>query len=256
MKKSDVTKFFKGIQRGVGKHSPEILTGIGIAGMLTTTVLAVQATPKALKLIETEEYERKEYLTVPEKVKIAWKPYIPAAITGVASTVCLIGSCKVSTRRVAALTTAYKISETALSEYKEKVIETIGDKKEKVVREKIAKDKIEKNPISKTEVIMTGNGEVQFYEPLSGRYFKSDINRVDKAINELNYQMHSCMYVSLNDLFSAFGLPGTSLGSKLGWAIDKGLIEVDKHAQVAEDGTPCLCLDYLIPPQYDFDKFA
>ena len=27
------------------KHSPEILTGIGIAGMITTTVLAVKATP-------------------------------------------------------------------------------------------------------------------------------------------------------------------------------------------------------------------
>lgn len=39
------------------KHSPEILTGIGLAGMITSTVLAVKATPKALILIDN--YKRK-----------------------------------------------------------------------------------------------------------------------------------------------------------------------------------------------------
>ena len=52
MDKQKVTQFFKGIQKAVTKKSPEILTGIGIAGMITTTVLAVKATPKALELIE------------------------------------------------------------------------------------------------------------------------------------------------------------------------------------------------------------
>ena len=49
----------KAIARSMGmalqKHSPEILTGIGIAGMVTTTILAVRATPKALLLMETTE---------------------------------------------------------------------------------------------------------------------------------------------------------------------------------------------------------
>ena len=38
------------------KNSPAILTGLGIAGGITTTVLAVKATPKALKLIEESKY--------------------------------------------------------------------------------------------------------------------------------------------------------------------------------------------------------
>lgn len=49
----------KAIARSMGmalqKHSPEILTGIGIAGMITTTILAVRATPKALLLKELLE---------------------------------------------------------------------------------------------------------------------------------------------------------------------------------------------------------
>ena len=76
MSKESMTKIIKGIRMTIGKRSPEILTGIGIAGMITTTVLAVKATPKALMLIEDAQYEKGDSLTVPEKVKAAWKPYV------------------------------------------------------------------------------------------------------------------------------------------------------------------------------------
>lgn len=46
---------YRNMRTAVKKHSPEILTGIGIAGMITTTVMAVRATPKALILIEEKE---------------------------------------------------------------------------------------------------------------------------------------------------------------------------------------------------------
>ena len=38
-------------------NSPAILTGIGITGMITSTVLAVKATPRALELIEAKKHE-------------------------------------------------------------------------------------------------------------------------------------------------------------------------------------------------------
>ena len=46
--KLNVSKLCKDAKVMVSKRSPEILTGLGIAGMITTTVLAVKATPKAL----------------------------------------------------------------------------------------------------------------------------------------------------------------------------------------------------------------
>ena len=50
--KKELSKSFLLLKTSIKKHSPEILTGIGIAGMITTTVMAVRATPKALILIE------------------------------------------------------------------------------------------------------------------------------------------------------------------------------------------------------------
>ena len=61
MDKSTVARLIKSAQTTLSKHSPEILTGIGIAGMVTTVVLAVKATPKALQLIEEKKRLKKEY---------------------------------------------------------------------------------------------------------------------------------------------------------------------------------------------------
>lgn len=58
MHKPNVSKVYNDLKKATIKHSPEILTGIGIAGMVSTTVLAVKATPKALLLIENEKKSR------------------------------------------------------------------------------------------------------------------------------------------------------------------------------------------------------
>lgn len=256
MAKSNVTKFFKDIGAMASKRSPEILTGIGIAGMITATILAVRSTPKAIRLMEDAQYEKGEELTATEKVKAAWKPYVPAAVTGVLSVTCLIGASSKYVRRNAALATAYKLSETALSEYKDKVVETIGEKKEKTVRDKIAKDKVEKNPVSKNEVIMTEKGNTLCYETISGRYFKSDIEKIKKAVNELNRQMLNDMYISLSEFYDEIGLSHIKNSDELGWNLDEGLIDIDFSSQLADDGTPCVVVDYLTPPRYDFYKLG
>lgn len=270
MNKSNVSKFFKGLGSSVSKHSPQILTGLGIAGMVTTTVLAVKATPKALELIEDERRNRiseatmeeaKEWVEVGDVkispvdyVRVAWKPYIPSVVLGAASIACIIGANSVNTRRTAALATAYKLSETAFSEYKEKVVEEIGEKKEKVIREKVAEKKINKNPVSKNEVIITEKGNTLCYDSISGRYFKSDMEKIKKAINELNRRMIYDMYVPLNDFYDELELENTPMGDDLGWNLDNGLIEVDFTSRIADDGTPCIVINYHVAPRYDFAK--
>lgn len=262
MNKQDVVKFFKDVRTTVSKHSPEILTAVGIAGMITTTVLAVKATPKALKLIDDAEWEKAEKnedslkpLTAIETVKVAWKPYIPAAVTGVASIACLVGANSIHSRRNVAIATAYKLSETAFAEYKEKMIETIGEKKEKVVREQIAQDKVDKNPVSKHEVVFTGNGEVEFLEPVSMRYFMSDIETIRRIINDINYRMTSGMeeYISLSEFYDEIGLSHTAFSDDVGWNIGRdGQIRIDLPPAKDEHGRPCLVLDYLVEPRRDF----
>lgn len=272
MNKPDVTKMLKTAQAFVSKRSPEILTGIGIVGMCTTVVLAVKATPKAMELIEEEKDRQNDvlYLEAVEKghenfarvdrlkpvevVKVAWKPYIPAAVTGVVSIACIVGASSVNARRQAALYSAYKLSETAFAEYKDKVVETIGEKKEKVVKDKVAAKKVEENPVSNNTVIVTEKGNTLCYDAAAGRYFRSDIDKIKAAVNEINRQMVYDQYVSLNEFYDELGLEHTDLGNELGWNLDKGLVEVDFSSQIADDGTPCIVISYNVAPRYDFSK--
>lgn len=245
----------KSVQMAMKKHSPEILTGIGIAGMITMTVMAVKVTPKAMELINTKKKEEEaDKLKVMEIIKTAWTCYIPSALVGTVSITCLIGASSVNFKRNAALATAYTLSEHALKEYQEKVVETIGEKKEQAVRDSIAKDHIEKNPVEYRQVILTETGNTLCYDVCSDRYFKSDIEKIRKAENELNRRMRDEMYVSLNDFYYEIGLANTKLGDLMGWNIDHGYIDLKFSSQLTSDGTPCLVLDYQVVPEYDFDK--
>ena len=261
MSKQTLAKLTHDVRLSLSKHAPEILMGMGITGMITTTVLAVKATPKALMLIDDKKNELEtDTLTPAETVKATWKCYIPAAITGATSIACLIGSASVSARRYAALTTAYKLSETAFSEYKDKVVETIGEKKEKTVRDKVAEKQIKENPVSRTEVFVTGKGQTLFFDPLSSRYFYSDLEKINRAINKLNKNIITDPFdsgVSVNDFYDEIGLPPTMTGDSLGWRGADYLIEIHPSAQMAEEGTdyegqPCIVLSFDNAPRYDF----
>lgn len=252
MSKNGLVRIVKDVQLAMKKHSPEILMGIGIAGMVTTTVMAVRATPKALRMIEekTEDVP----MTPIEKVKTVWPCYIPAAIVGMASIGCLICSNSVNARRNAALATAYTLTESTLKEYQEKVIEEIGEKRESGIRDAIAKDRLDKNPVANNTVIITDSGNTMCFDVLSGRYFRSDIDKIKKTVNELNRRMCSENYISLNEFYYELGLEGIKQGDEIGWCIDKGYIDLDFRSRLSDKGEPCLVIDYQIVPQYDYNR--
>lgn len=270
MKKTSLSRIAKSVHLGLQKHSPEILTGVGIAGMITTTILAVRATPKALILMEEEKRRRShelleaakkndqkecacvEKLKFADLVRTTWKCYIPSAVTGMISVACLVGASSVNVRRNAALATAYSLSESALKEYQEKVIETIGEKKEQNIRDSVAKEKLKNDPVVNKEVIITGCGETLCYDTITSRYFKSDIEKLRRVENELNKRLLSEMYISLNEFYYEIGLSPADIGDDLGWNIGNDLIHLEFSSQLAEDGTPCLVVGYKVAPRYDF----
>ena len=262
MSKTKLSHFIKSVQKTLQKHSPEILTGMGIAGMISTVVLAVNATPKALKLIAEAEDAKFDNghgdtaLTKAETVKAAWKCYIPAAITCTLSAACIIGASSVNLKRNAALATAYQLSEKALTTYKEKVVETIGEEKERIIKDKVAEQQVKENPKTENKVFVTGDGDVLCYDSLSGQYFKSTLDRIHKAENEVNYRLLSENYISLNAFYDMVGIRNTSLGDDLGWNVDGGQLKIDISSQIAENGQPCLVLEYELSPKYDFWKMC
>ena len=256
MTKPNVTKLIKGVKMSMVKHSPEILTGIGIAGMIATTVLAVKATPKALRLIEDAECTAGCKLKPVDKVKTCWKCYIPSVVAGSTSIACLIGANSVHSKRNATLAAAYKLSETALIEYRDKVVEAIGEKKEQSVRDKVAAEQLKKNPISQNEVIVTKKGgNTSCYDYLSGRYFESDIELVKKGLNQLNGILLREDTVSLNDFYDEIGLPHVGIGDDFGWNIGRvgrDLVKLSLSYQGDEDDNPCVVIAFDPMPQPNY----
>ena len=273
MNKQEVSNLFKSTKLAVVKRSPEILTGIGIAGMITTTILAVKATTKAIELIEVEKRRQNKKIVEAKKngqtsckqitklepveiIKVCWRVYVPTVITGVSSIACLVGASSVNARRNAALATAYNLSRTALTEYREKVVETLGKDQDESIRKSIDNNHIEHKPVTKSEVIVTDNGDTLCYDSVSGRYFKSSIDQIKKAENSINRTVLTEMYVSLNEFYDELDLDHTKLGNDLGWNIDDGLIEIDFSSQIADNGKPCVVVNYSVAPRYGYSKLC
>ena len=282
--KLNINRIMKSTKHFVVKHSPEILTGIGVAGMVSAAVMAVKATPKALYLLDREEEERIDVLLTDdpnmsledahaiaelkpvEKIQTAWKAYIPALVTGALSIVCIIGASRVNTKRNAALATAYSLSESALKEYQTKVIEAVGEEKASEITEQVHKELIDKaikddeaayRKASKdwqNKEVIPDSDEVLCYDVCSGRQFKSSKYTLQSAENEINKIMRDEMYASLNEFYYLIGLKSTSMGDILGWNMDDGYLNLSLSSNVTEDGKPCLVVDYNIAPRYDYEN--
>lgn len=243
--KLNLNALIKSANLTLRKHGPEILTFVGVVGMIGTTVAAVKVTPAALGKIDERKKElKKDTLSKTETVKAVWKCYAPVVAMGCASTVCVIGANHMNLKRNAALAAAYTLTDQTLREYRDKVVETIGERKEQTVRDEVAKEAIIKDPLSDHNVIPTEYGNTLCYDRVSGRYFRSDINAIRKAECEINRQLRNDMYVSLNEFYYELGLPEIDLGDILGWNVDQDFLNLQFSSQLANDGTPCLVLNY------------
>lgn len=249
-----INAFLKAAGKWTKDNGPHILVAVGISGMLATVITAVKATPKAKKLIEQAEEDKGEKLTPVETVKATWKCYAIPAATFVVSSGCIIFASAESAKRNAALATACSISETALATYQEKVVETIGEEKERAVREEVAKAQLEAAPPVPSEIFIAGSGEQLCYDALSGRYFKCTLDRINQVINELNQRMLFDDYISLNDFYYEVGLEGIEIGEILGWNVKWDLIRIVPDGKLTKDGVPCIVVDFKTRPNYDFDK--
>lgn len=285
--KVNVKPFVKACKVGLTKNAPTILTMTGITAMASSTYWAVKATPKALALKEKAEveknkragtfknrdlhyYDEKEGafvdgfqnwvpLTKLEIVQTCWRCYAPAFITGVLGAACLIGANSMNLRKNAALAAAYALSETNFKEYREKTLEEVGEKKEEKIRNAVAEEKITKNPVNTSTVLETGNGDTLCYDAICGRYFKSSIEKLKSALNELNVFLTEDGTASLNDYYELIGLPEGGLGYDLGWNLNEHheTVKLDLSAQLTpdENKTPCMVVGFKYGPIYNYEMF-
>ncbi|HOU67150.1 MAG TPA: DUF6353 family protein [Paludibacteraceae bacterium] len=235
------------------KYSPQILIGVGIAGVVSATVLACRATIKAVPVLEemradiedlheiksslinedVVKFDEKEYQKDLVKVYaknalVFVKLYAPAFVIGSLSVAALIGSHGIMAKRNAALLAMYKGAEEAYSAYRIRVREELGDEREE--------DLFRGN---KEEVVMADDGphrikKSQIFPTQYDRYFDESCKNWERnAEYNLLFLTHQQSYandrlrarghIMLNEVYDMLGFPRTKEGAQVGWVWKKGL---------------------------------
>jgi len=241
------------LYKGVGKvrrFSPQILMGVGIAGVVTAGVLACRATLKFNDVVEDsnkdisfvkDKRSRDEYETESEfnkdltrayakrAVKVT-KLYTPALSVFAVSLGCVLGSHGIMNQRNVAMAAAVKAGESAFGEYRKRVAEEFGEEKEKQLRFGLVEKEVPEFNESGEQIGTKKVLDVQSNGGKSGyaRVFDEHNEMWSKVPgqnqltlsnqqNWLNDRLNARGYVFLNDVYKCLGFPATPEGQVVGW---------------------------------------
>ena len=260
----NIAKGFATIGKALVKHGPEILTALGILGLVSSGVSAVKNTPKALEALKQAEDEG-EVLTVKVKIKRCWKFYIFPILIALVSIISIIFARKIDGGRTAALLTTCKLTEEAYSEFKDEAKEVAGEKGVEKIEQRIAQRHANENQFNESDVIYTGAGNTLYFEEYSGRYFRANRDYIDRAKNNFNSKLIDNDTMSINDYLECFNLPSLddrTTGRILGWRLDKVKWEYGQEMPKLkfqwielESGEPCGFFRYEVEPWVDYDSY-
>jgi hypothetical protein len=257
MKRSIVVtfrSFIKVSERFLIDNSPSILSGVAVTGSLTIAYLTGRGSFKASKILEIEqakldvmEIERGRKLTTKEKVFHTWQCYIPPAIAVAGTIGCIVAAGHINAKRMAALAVAYKVSENQFGEYKDKVREIIGGKKDDEIRADLAQDRVNANPPGE-RVFTAFGGESLCLDKWTDRYFRCDMQTIRAAENDVNKAMYRGHDVAtLADFYDAIGLSAPKCANEVGWNSDVPL-ELRFDSVLTPEGEPVLVMDFVTTP--------
>jgi hypothetical protein len=227
------------------QHSPHILSVLSGAGVITTAILVHKASWQASREVALAE-EQGGVSADPkqrfkENVRLVWRLYIPPAVSGASTIVCIAGANRTANGKTVAAQTALTASQQLLSNYREKVIEEFGDRKDQSIRDSIAEKRVGMDP--PPAGIMVAAGKVMCCELFTGRYFSCDMETLRKAQNDLNQKLLAHDYCTMSDFYWMVGLPQTTGSSNLGWKSNR-LLELQFSPVLDPSGSPCLAFEY------------
>lgn len=242
------------------KVSPQIAFGVGIAGVVTSTVLACKATLKIDEALDSTATKRRDMdraldnPAMPDygqkqhasdvrllRVHIArdmTKLYGPAVVVGVVSIGLLTGSHVVLNRRNAGLTAAYAAVEKAFDEYRSRVREDLGEDRDREFRygkrevEEVVQGKNgpKTRKSSAVDDTIRPSGYARFFDELCDPWQpQAEYNAIylKGQQSHFNNMLHARGHVFLNEVYDALGLPRSKAGQVVGWVIGKGDQHVD-----------------------------
>lgn len=230
----------------IKKHSPTILFGVGVVGMVGSTVLACRATLKledALNETKTKfdlvaTFEKENYseedrahdraiLYIRGAVTVG-KLYAPAVGVGVLSVAALTQSHRVLSQRNAALAAAYAAIDAGFQEYRARVIERYGADEDRSLRyggEDVLVTNEDGEEIVSSRTTLDGPSiYARFFDPSSSSWSSEpEYNRIFLQCqqNYANDMLHARGHLFLNEVYDLLGLDRSKAGAVVGWTLKK-----------------------------------
>jgi hypothetical protein len=229
-------------------NSSSILSSAASVGTLGTAYLAAKASFKAANVIRDHE-EQHAPSAFPrqrtwDRTKLVWKLYVPSAISAASTVGCIAGAHRVGVKKAVAAQAALAVTERAYSQYRDKVVEELGTRKDQAIRDKVVTEQVEAKPPPSPDVLVAGTGEVLCCELFTMRYFTCDVEKLRQAVNTLNAALLVEDQQTFDDFYYLVGLRPTKVSSQLGWRSDR-LLELIFSTTLTDDGRrPCITFEY------------
>lgn len=241
----------------LSRNGSTILTGASVIGLITTTVLAAKATPKAMKLLEEAKKTKRDKLTKLEVIKTAAPVYIPTIITGASTIACVMGANILNKRGQASLMSAYALLDRSYKDYRNKVEDIYGEEVHENVKAEIAKDRY-----SEVADIALSPDKQLFYDEFAGRYFESTIEDVQRAEYRINRDIHMAGWTTLNDFYELLNVEPLEGGEALGWSEGgnlarywQGWVDFNHQKVTMDDGLECYIVSFFQEPYVNWEDY-
>lgn len=255
-------KISKRVGRQLYRSSPTILTVVASVGVIVTTITAVRATPKAVKLLKEAELEKGENLTKVEIIRVAGPSYIPSALLGISTIVCIFGANALNQRKQASLMSAYVMLNESYKQYRKSAKIVYGEDADDKIHVEMAKDAMVATYDWGYQVYnmdMDSESErLLFYDLSSKKYFRTTMAAVLNAQYHVNRNLAIRGDCSLNEYLSFLGVEGIDGGDDLGWNIsymveemDCYWLDFDNYKSTLEDGLECIIIDTMTVNKFE-----
>lgn len=205
-------EFFEEGLSDAKNNSPLILTGLACIGVVATSVISIFAGKKLQKkeelIKEKIEIKRSEGIELTKKetvilhVKEKFPALAPVVVGVIVTGVCIIGSYKISAKKIAGLTVALTATTKAFDGYKAATEKLLGEKEAEIQCEKIKQDILDHPPKEADEQkFLTQqksdynnnvfNGIQAFWEPLTKQPVYCTQSDIVRAFETVNYRVKS-----------------------------------------------------------------
>ena len=265
---NSVTRTLNKARFQIKKHSPEILIVAGIAGVVTSAVMACKATTKINDILDqtkeevgkvndaltnekiSEDVYSKEdakkdlaIIYIQTGVKLA-KLYGPSLILGALSITSILASNNILRKRNVALAAAYATIDNSFKDYRSRVIERFGKDLDRELKYNIKAKEISETTVDENgkETTVTKTVPVVEYEEPSdyARFFcegcagwtkDPEMNLVflKQQQNWANELLKTRGHLFLNEVYDMLGIERSKAGQVVGWVYDETNPDCDNY---------------------------